>query len=78
MITRKKYVCPFIVYLHQLRLRDYILDNQNKAPIGPDDVLNIFPVVKHVHMPILDASTAHRAAQTSVQKGGLMKLHVCF
>ncbi|XP_051278786.1 clustered mitochondria protein homolog isoform X2 [Dicentrarchus labrax] len=59
----------------QLRLRDYFLDNQNKAPIGPDDVLNIFPIVKHVHMPTVDASTAHRAAQTSIQKGLLDQAH---
>ncbi|KAI3372888.1 hypothetical protein L3Q82_023340, partial [Scortum barcoo] len=59
----------------QLRLRDYSLDNQNKAPIGPDDVLNIFPIVKHIHMPTVDASTAHRAAQTSIQKGLLDQAH---
>ncbi|XP_070760676.1 clustered mitochondria protein homolog [Enoplosus armatus] len=59
----------------QLRLRDYILDNQNKAPIGPDDVLNIFPVVKHIHIPTVDASTAYRAAQTSIQKGLLDQAH---
>uniref|UniRef100_A0AAQ5XVM9 Clu domain-containing protein n=1 Tax=Amphiprion ocellaris TaxID=80972 RepID=A0AAQ5XVM9_AMPOC len=53
----------------QLRLRDYFLDNQNKAPIGPDDILNIFPVVKHVHMPTVDASKAYRAALNFIQKG---------
>ncbi|CAL8248249.1 unnamed protein product [Merluccius merluccius] len=53
----------------QLRLRDYCLDNQSKAPIGPDDVLNIFPLVKHVHMPTTDASKALRAAQTFIEKG---------
>ncbi|CAL8347888.1 unnamed protein product [Lota lota] len=53
----------------QLRLRDYCLDNQSKAPIGPDDVLNIFPLVKHVHMPITDASKAFQAAQTFIEKG---------
>ncbi|KAM4616138.1 clustered mitochondria protein homolog [Polymixia lowei] len=53
----------------QLRLRDYFLDNQSKAPIGPDDVLNIFPVVKHIHMPIVDASKAFRVAHNFLQKG---------
>ena len=56
--------------LIQLRLRDYSLDNQNKAPIGPDDIFNIVPIVKHIHMPTVDASKAHRAAHTSIQKGG--------
>lgn len=59
----------------QLRLRDYILDNQSKAPIGPDDVLNIFPVVKHVHMPTADASKAYRAAQSFILKGLLDQAH---
>ncbi|XP_020776568.1 clustered mitochondria protein homolog [Boleophthalmus pectinirostris] len=53
----------------QLRLKDYFLDNQNKAPLNPDDILNIFPVVKHLHMPIVDASKAFRTAQISLQKG---------
>lgn len=59
----------------QLRLRDYNLDNHNKAPIGPDDVLNIFPVVKHVDMPSVDASKAYSAAQSSIQKGLLDQAH---
>ncbi|XP_037536384.1 clustered mitochondria protein homolog [Nematolebias whitei] len=59
----------------QLRLRDYFFDNQNKAPISPDDILNIFPVVKHIHMPIVDASKAYRAAQNSIQKGLLDQAH---
>uniref|UniRef100_A0A665TZD1 Clustered mitochondria protein homolog n=1 Tax=Echeneis naucrates TaxID=173247 RepID=A0A665TZD1_ECHNA len=59
----------------QLRLRDYFLDNQSKAPIGPDDILNIFPVVKHVHMPTVDASKAYRTAQNSIQRGLLAQAH---
>ncbi|XP_068994474.1 clustered mitochondria protein homolog [Embiotoca jacksoni] len=59
----------------QLRLRDYFLDNHNKAPIGPDDVLNIFPVVKHIPMPTGDASKALQAAQNSLQKGLLDQAH---
>lgn len=58
----------------QLRLRDYFLDHQNKCPIGPDDILNIFPIIKHVSMPTPDASKAYQAAQTSFQKGGLVLL----
>ncbi|KAM9857800.1 clustered mitochondria protein homolog [Aulostomus maculatus] len=59
----------------QLRLRDYFLDNQSKAPVGPDDIINIFPVVKHIHMPTVDASKAFCAAQTSIQKGLLDQAH---
>ncbi|XP_041854801.1 clustered mitochondria protein homolog isoform X2 [Melanotaenia boesemani] len=59
----------------QLRLRDYFLDNQNKAPISSDDILNIFPVVKHIDMPTVDASKAYQAAQNSIQKGLLDQAH---
>ncbi|XP_059193770.1 clustered mitochondria protein homolog [Centropristis striata] len=59
----------------QLRLRDYVLDNQNKAPIGPDDVLNIFPVVKHIQMQTQDASKAFCTAQNFLQKGLLDQAH---
>ncbi|XP_060787762.1 clustered mitochondria protein homolog isoform X2 [Neoarius graeffei] len=53
----------------QLRTRDYIFDHRAKAPISPDDVLNLLPVVKHVTMPITDAMRSFRAAQNSLQKG---------
>ncbi|XP_056130596.1 clustered mitochondria protein homolog [Lampris incognitus] len=59
----------------QLRLRDYFLDNQSKAPIGPDDVLNIFPVIKHISMPTVDATKSFRAAQNFIQKGLMDKAH---
>ncbi|KAM8866783.1 clustered mitochondria protein homolog [Synchiropus picturatus] len=59
----------------QLRLRDYIFDSQSKAPVSPDDILNVFPVVKHLNMPTADASRALEAAQTSIQKGLLDQAH---
>nr|XP_020450014.1 clustered mitochondria protein homolog [Monopterus albus] len=59
----------------QLRLRDYFLDNQNKAPIGPDDILNFFPLVKHIHMPTVDALKAYHAAENSIQKGLMDQAH---
>ncbi|XP_034026041.1 clustered mitochondria protein homolog [Thalassophryne amazonica] len=59
----------------QLRLRDYFLDNQSKAPIGGDDILNIFPVVKYVQMPMVDATNAYQAAQSANQKDLLEKAH---
>lgn len=60
--------------LQQLRLRDYFLDHQNKCPIGPDDILNIFPIVKHIYMTTPDALKAYQAAQTFIQKGGSILL----
>ncbi|XP_019722469.1 clustered mitochondria protein homolog [Hippocampus comes] len=59
----------------QLRLRDYSFDSHSKAPIGPDDIINIFPVVKHIQMPTTDASKAFRAAQAYFEKGLLESAH---
>ncbi|XP_077377070.1 clustered mitochondria protein homolog isoform X2 [Festucalex cinctus] len=59
----------------QLRLRDYIFDSQSKAPIGPDDIINIFPLVKHIQMPTSDASKAFRTAQSYFEKGLLDQAH---
>uniref|UniRef100_A0A8C2KTN6 Si:ch211-166a6.5 n=1 Tax=Cyprinus carpio TaxID=7962 RepID=A0A8C2KTN6_CYPCA len=53
----------------QLRLREYILDSRNKAPISPEDVLNILPVVKHITTTTTDATRLFKAAQNSLQKG---------
>ncbi|KAJ8379812.1 hypothetical protein SKAU_G00005900 [Synaphobranchus kaupii] len=59
----------------QLRLKDYTLDNRSKAPIGPDDILNILPVIKHVEMRMTDASKLFRTAQTSIQKGNVQQAY---
>ncbi|XP_061135832.1 clustered mitochondria protein homolog [Syngnathus typhle] len=59
----------------QLRLRDYLFDSHGKVPIGPDDIINIFPLVKHVQMPTSDASKAFRAAQNYFEKGLLDQAH---
>lgn len=53
----------------QLRVREYILDNRNKAAISPDDVLNILPIVKHITMSTTDATRMFKVAQNSLQKG---------
>ncbi|XP_029103008.1 clustered mitochondria protein homolog isoform X2 [Scleropages formosus] len=59
----------------QLRLREYTLDSSSKAPISPDDILNIFPVVKHVTMATSDATQAFHSAQKSIQKGQLYRAY---
>ncbi len=33
----------------QLLLRDYNVDSKTKAAFGEEDVVNMFPVVKHIH-----------------------------
>ncbi|XP_056319190.1 clustered mitochondria protein homolog [Danio aesculapii] len=59
----------------QLRLKEYAFDSRNKAPISPDDVLNVLPVVKHIMMTTSDATRMFMAAQNSLQKGLLEKAY---
>uniref|UniRef100_A0A673M645 Si:ch211-166a6.5 n=2 Tax=Sinocyclocheilus rhinocerous TaxID=307959 RepID=A0A673M645_9TELE len=66
---RESILISVFVNVPQLRLREYILDTRNKAPISPDDVLNILPVVKHITMTTTDATRMFTAAQNSLQKG---------
>ena len=33
----------------QILLREYNFDSKAKAPFGEDDIINVFPVVKHIH-----------------------------
>ncbi len=37
----------------QLLLREYQLDSKAKAPFSEEDVLNLFPVIKHLHPKVL-------------------------
>lgn len=33
----------------QILLREYSLDSKSKQPFFEDDILNVFPIVKHIH-----------------------------
>lgn len=68
-VIGKLFLIGLFVNVPQLRLREYILDNRNKAPISPEDVLNILPVVKHITTTTTDATRLFKAAQNSLQKG---------
>ncbi|XP_039627681.1 clustered mitochondria protein homolog [Polypterus senegalus] len=55
----------------QLLLREYSLDNQHTSPFNPEDIVNIFPVVKHLHVPSIDGTKMLCRAQASLQQGCL-------
>ncbi|MBN3306854.1 CLU protein, partial [Amia calva] len=59
----------------QLQLREYSLDSRHKPPITPDDILNIFPVIKHLTMTTADASQVLRSAEANMQKGQLLEAY---
>lgn len=55
----------------QLLLRDYSLDSKSKPSFAEEDILNVFPVVKHIHPRATDAYNFYTTGQTKIQQGFL-------
>ncbi|XP_074643957.1 clustered mitochondria protein homolog [Tubulanus polymorphus] len=59
----------------QLRLRDYHMDNKHKQTFHEDDILNLFPTVKHLHPKAGDAYNFFNSGQAKIQQGLLREGH---
>ncbi|KAK2873015.1 hypothetical protein Q8A67_022912 [Cirrhinus molitorella] len=55
----------------QILLREYHFDSENKTVFTEEDILNIFPVVKHISPRSSDALYLLRCGQSRVQQGCL-------
>ncbi|RWS22775.1 clustered mitochondria protein-like protein, partial [Leptotrombidium deliense] len=55
----------------QILLREYSFDNRNKCTFNEEDILNIFPVVKHIHPRSTDAYNFYTTGQSKIQQGFL-------
>ncbi|ETE69328.1 hypothetical protein L345_04868 [Ophiophagus hannah] len=55
----------------QILLKEYNFDNRHKPTFTEEDVLNIFPVVKHVNPKASDAFHFFQSGQAKVQQGFL-------
>ncbi|XP_053562254.1 clustered mitochondria protein homolog isoform X2 [Bombina bombina] len=55
----------------QLLLKEYNLDSRHKPTFTEEDILNIFPVVKHVNPKASDAFHFFQSGQAKVQQGFL-------
>ncbi|KAG8192670.1 hypothetical protein JTE90_009698 [Oedothorax gibbosus] len=55
----------------QLLLKEYNFDHRTKPIFSEDDVLNIFPVVKHINPRATDAYNFYTTGQTKIQQGFL-------
>lgn len=53
----------------QILLKEYSFDNRHKPAFTEEDVLNIFPVVKHVNPKASDAFHFFQSGQAKVQQG---------
>ncbi|KAM0726533.1 Clustered mitochondria protein-like protein [Formica fusca] len=55
----------------QILLREYNFENKNRATFFEDDIMNIFPVVKHINPRASDAYNFYTTGQSKIQQGYL-------
>lgn len=55
----------------QLFLRDYTFDDKSQESFQEEDIINLFPIVKHINPRATDAFSLYTAGQTKIQQGFL-------
>lgn len=55
----------------QILLREYNCDHKTKPTFYEEDILNVFPVVKHIHPRATDAYNFYTTGQSKIQQGYL-------
>ncbi|XP_022594435.1 clustered mitochondria protein homolog [Seriola dumerili] len=53
----------------QVQLREYVFESRHRPVFGEEDVVNMFPVVKHLKPSATDATQLVQQAQVAVQQG---------
>jgi protein TIF31 len=53
----------------QLLLREYSMDNKSRQAFNEEDVVNVFPNVKHIHPKASDAYHVFTSGQAKIQQG---------
>ncbi|XP_070493188.1 clustered mitochondria protein homolog [Chironomus tepperi] len=53
----------------QILLREYNFDSKNKPTFNEDDIVNVFPVVKHINPRATDAYNFYTTGQNKIQQG---------
>ncbi|OWR43803.1 putative eukaryotic translation initiation factor 3 subunit [Danaus plexippus plexippus] len=59
----------------QMLLREYDIDNKNKTTFSSSDIMNIFPVVKHINPRASDAYNFYTTGQNKIQSGAVSEGH---
>lgn len=55
----------------QILLREYSFESKNRVPFFEDDIINVFPVVKHINPRASDAYNFYTTGQSKIQQGYL-------
>lgn len=53
----------------QILLREYSFESKNKPTFNEDDIINVFPVVKHINPRASDAYNFYSTGQNKIQQG---------
>lgn len=53
----------------QILLREYNFESKNKPTFNEDDILNMFPIVKHINPRATDAYNFYTTGQSKIQQG---------
>lgn len=59
----------------QILLREYNFDNKGRPTFLEDDILNVFPIVKHIDPRASDAYSFYTTGQAKIQIGDLKRGH---
>lgn len=59
----------------QVLLREYSFDSKGRSTFTEDDILNVFPIVKHIDPRASDAYTFYTTGQSKIQSGYLKEGH---
>lgn len=58
-----------LLFAFQILIKEYNFDSRHKPAFTEEDILNIFPVVKHVNPKASDAFHFFQSGQAKVQQG---------
>lgn len=53
----------------QVQLREYVFDSRHRPTFGEDDVINMFPVVKHLTLSGAEAAGLVQRARVLIHQG---------
>ncbi|KAI9580984.1 protein clueless isoform X1 [Glossina fuscipes] len=53
----------------QILIRDYNFESRNKSTFSDEDILNVFPIVKHISPRASDAYNFYTTGQSKIQQG---------
>ena len=66
-LKRPPLLLPFLCI--QVQMREYAFESRHRPVFGEEDVVNMFPVVRHLKPTATDATRLVMQAQVAIQQG---------